>query len=276
MTIKYGFRGFLAAAVIVGLQFANAPASGATIEEQGRALLEKHRDAVVTVELVIKQQISFGGQSQDDESKSEANGTVIDSSGLTVLSLSETDPSSLFENMMSGMGQMGNMNMESTVTDAKILLRDGTEIESEIVLRDKDLDLAFVRPIDKPAEPMPYIDLEASGAPQILDQVVSISRLGRVANRAHAASLERITAIVEKPRKFYLPGTDPTQTGLGSPAFTADGQVVGIFLMRSIKSSGGGGLMGMMSGARDNLAAIILPAVDILEASAQAPPFEDE
>src|SRR2546422_4160959 len=38
---------------------------------------------------------------------------------------------------------------------------DGTEIPAEIVLRDRDLDLAFIRPKTKPANPMPAVDLRS-------------------------------------------------------------------------------------------------------------------
>ena len=41
--------------------------------------------------------------------------------------------------------------METEVNDIKILLEDGAEVPAEIVLRDKDLDLAFIRPKAKPA-----------------------------------------------------------------------------------------------------------------------------
>ena len=47
----------------------------------------------------------------------------------------------------------------------KILLDDGTEVPAEIVLRDKDLDLAFIRPKAKPASPMTSVDLTKSGPP---------------------------------------------------------------------------------------------------------------
>lgn len=239
---------------------------------KGRRIFAEHLDAIVTVQLVIKLQYSFGGSaSQNNESKEEITGTVIDATGLTVVSLSETDPSNVIKNMMGG--QSMNIKMESEVTDVTILLKDGTEVEAEIVLRDNDLDLAFVRPLVKPEEAMAHLDLRNSGEPKILDEVISINRLGKVAGRAHSASVERIQAIITKPRTFYVPGENPTQTGLGSPAFTLDGKVVGVFVMRSIKSTGGGSMFGGIGGARDNIAVVILPSSDILDAAEQAPPF---
>ncbi len=246
------------------------------IADKGREILEKNKAAVVTVELVMKQKFSMPGMdSQENENKAEMTATVIDATGLAIMSLSESDPASMMEAMMSG-GQFDDMKMDTEITDAKIILEDETEVPAEIILRDKDLDIAFIRPVRKPEKEFAYVDMTKTGAPLVLDQVISVNRLGKVARRVHAASVERITAVVDKPRTFYIPGNDPTHTGMGSPAFTLDGQAVGVFLVRVIKESGGGG-MGMFGGGmEDNVMGIILPAADVLEAAQQAPPFGEK
>ncbi len=234
------------------------------LAEKGREVLAKNQSSVVTVLLVIRQQISVPGRgSRDIETKTEVTGTVIDETGLTLLSLSESDPSSLMDIMET---RTGGMRMESEVRDVKILMADNTEVPAEVILRDKDLDMAFIRPIEKPEQPFAHVDLSDSGKVEVLDVVVALNRLGKVVRRAYTASLERIEAVVHKPRTFYVPGNDPTYTDLGSPAFTIDGKFVGVFLMRAIKSSTGG--------MRDNVATVLVPAEDILEAVEQAPPFE--
>lgn len=240
---------------------------------KGRAILEKHKSAVVTVQMVIKHSFSMMGSSRSEESKQEVTGAVIDPSGLTVLSLSATDPSGLIGNMMGGMLGDEDFDMQFDVTDVKILLEDGTEVPAREVLRDKDFDLAFVRPTTRPEKPMAALDLKQSDAPQILDRVVTLNRLGKVANRTYSASFEYIEAIVDKPRTFYIPGNDPTNSGLGSPAFTLDGDVVGLLVMRSIKTTDGGSMFDMRP---EGMVGIIIPASDILEAARQAPPFEEE
>ena len=61
--------------------------------EKGRAIFQKYQHAVVTVQIVVKSKISMAGaDGQSNESRQEVTGTVIDPSGLTVLSLSATDP----------------------------------------------------------------------------------------------------------------------------------------------------------------------------------------
>lgn len=243
------------------------------LAEKGRAILEKHKTAVVTMAIVINQKVSFtGASSQSRESKIEATGTVISPEGLVVMSLSETDPSSVMEQMMAAAGQSGNMQMETEVRDIKIMLIDGTEISAEVILRDKDLDMAFVRPKEKQSKPFEYVNVEDSDAPKHLDPVITLNRLGQVAGREHAASIERISAIVTRPRTLYVPGLDPTQTGLGSPAFTVDGKFVGINLLRVVSGGGGGSMLG---GRTDNIAGVIVPASDIKEGAAQAPKYPE-
>lgn len=243
----------------------------AELEDQGRAVLEQYQKAVVTVQMVIKQKYSMASMgSHEQESKAEATGFVIDPTGLVVLSLATTDPSAMMESMMAGMGEDVDFKVESNMGDVKILLGDGAEIPAKVVLRDKDLDLAFVRPIDPPASPMFAVDMQAPGEPKVLDQLISLTRLGKVANRECAASLERIHAVVTRPRTFYVPSSEPSQTGLGSPIFTPDGKVVGMLALRVIKGSGGGGMSMMLGGMEDNVMGVIVPAADILEAAKQA------
>ena len=267
------FRFNILAAVLVGLTSTACLADELAVK--GREIFQAQKSAIVTVELVVKQKISFPGMgTQEDESITESTGTVISPDGLTIVSLSETDPSALIENMMAGMAGMDNMKIESEIRDVKILLEGGDEIPAEIILRDKEMDMAFVRPLEKPERPMAHVDLSNPGKPDYLENVVTINRLGKVAKRTHAVSFERIQAIVEKPRTFYIPGNNPTQTGLGSPAFTMDGKLIGVFLLRSIKATGGGGLGGMFGGMQDNVATVIIPVEDIQEAASQAPPYK--
>jgi hypothetical protein len=247
-------------------------AGAGEIEDQARALFDQYRPAVVTVTLVVRQKFSMQGRpSQENESKIDATGTVIGPDGLTVVALSSTDPTSIFRNMMSGDDQ--EFQMDSEVSDIRIMLANNKELRSQVVLRDNDLDLAFIRPIEKPAEPLVHVDLNNGGTVNILDQVITINRLGKVANRVHSASFERIEAVVERPRRFYIPGDEPTNTANGSPAFTPDGKLVGVFVLRSIRDTGGGE---NMFGGNSNVTAIILPASDILEGTKQVPAFGEE
>ncbi|MCK5861220.1 MAG: trypsin-like peptidase domain-containing protein, partial [Candidatus Hydrogenedentes bacterium] len=247
-------------------------AAAATLEEQALQVFNQHKDAVVTVELVVEQNFSMMGMGgESEEMRIETTGTVIDNTGLIVVALSATDPMSMVTGLMGGM--LGDdMKMQSKITDANIQT-DGTPIPAKVILRDKDNDLAFIRPITAPEPPLPFIDLSNSVQPGLLDPIVVVERLGKVASRIHTVDLVRITGIVERPRLFYLTASQ----AVGAPAFSSDGSCVGIFVVRMMNTAGGSGfsplsMISGMSGMQDSISVILKPVSVITEAAAQAPP----
>ena len=242
------------------------PGRGDEISEKGREVMKTHQSAVVTIQLVVKSKWSQPGRgAQSSEFKKDVTGAVVDPSGLTVVSLADIDPSEMYEGE-----DRGGFKLETELGEMKILMEDGSEVPTEVVLRDKDLDLAFMRPKAKPATPMAAVDLANSGSAQLLDQVITINRLGQAANRAFAASIERICGIIQKPRLFYLPDSTMTASTLGCPAFTMDGKTLGIFVLRSLKSHGSA------NQERGNATTVILPAEAVLKAAKQAPEASEE
>ena len=264
--------------IAVALQpFASSVCRAEDVADKGRAIFKKHQHAVVTVQLVLKSKFSLAGRGgESNESRQDATGTMVDPSGLTVLSLSATDPGQMFQSMFSGgPDEDSRFKMETELSDIKILLDDGGELPAEVVLRDRDLDLAFIRPKAKVASPLPALDLTHSGKAEVLDQVISLNRLGNAAGRAYSASVERISAIVQRPRWFYVPDASMTTTTLGAPAFTLEGKPLGIFVLRALKGRSGGGL-GLFGGQPENVTVIIVPADNILNAAKQVPPVPEE
>ena len=253
--------------VAFGLVFMQAVQAQETAEK-GRAVLNANKDAVVTVRTVLKMTV----MGNSNEMVQECTGTVLDESGLTVLSLSNIDPTEMLRSMTRMSGQ--DFEVSSEITGAEILREDGSELEAKVVLRDKHLDLAFVRPRETLDTPMAHVDISTPGKPQLLDQLVVLNRLGKVARRTHSASIEWVEAIVDKPRTFYIPGTQPTHSALGSPAFTLDGAFVGVLVTRTIQDDSGGSMFGMFGGGNQNTLGIIVPVDDIMEGAQQAPPAE--
>ena len=85
--------------------------------EAGRSVLAQHRTTVMTVKLVMNITTPRG----NFERSREVTGTVIDPTGLTVVSLSETDPFALDEERARDSG------VTVQVTDLRLLLEDGTD-----------------------------------------------------------------------------------------------------------------------------------------------------
>jgi hypothetical protein len=233
--------------------------------EKGRDIFKKNQHAVVTVQVVLK--MTGGGRGGGpSESKQDITGTVIDPSGLTVLALSAVDPVELYRRMSDKYNKI-----DTQINDVKILLDDGSEMPSEIVLRDKDLDLAFIRPKAKPTAPMAAVDLSKASPVEMLEAVIALNRLNRAAGRAYSASIERIEAVVQKPRTFYIPEAGSTSASVGSPAFSLNGNIVGIFVMRAVSAGESDG-----SNMRENMTVILIPAEDVLKGAKQAPEAKGE
>ncbi len=240
-----------------------ASAAPAYADDQGaaaRTISEKAGDAIVTVRVAIKFRMSYEGEeAEEEESTNETKATVVDPSGLAVCSLAEVDPSHMMKMMQQ---EEPNYKIETELTGLKIVLGQGKEIPAKVVLRDQDLDLAFLRPEQPQAEPFIAVDLAQSAEPQVMDELVVVGRLGEAANRAVWTSLDRITAIVKKPRTLYITGINTWMAGLGCPAFSLDGKVIGITVMRAIATASG-------SSGSDSMP-VVLPAADILQVAKQA------
>jgi len=264
--------GQYAALLGVWIAAGSAPAGQGAEIERARQILKQHQDAVIWVSAVLKMS-GFGGRTQ--EQKAEAVGTVIDPSGLTVVSLSMLDPMSLVMGLASSMGEGLDLNLKTQFSDVKMRLPDGTEIPATLVLKDPDLDLAFLLPEKKEGTALPkFTSIKLDGKPkaQVLDRIVMLSRHGKTLDRQPSVNLTRVSAVIRKPRTFYVVGASPMLGGgLGTPAFTVGGEVLGISLMR--KGPRTGGMSSLFSGG---MSAVILPAEDVREAAQQALKKKDQ
>ena len=248
---KTAFQNVFPAALAACLLWAagTAAATAATREETvaaAKEVVKKHQDAVVTVKLTLELTITMRGQERKQETTREAPGTVIDPSGLTVMPLS----------MVSPQGMMRGMRIKSNVIDAKLVQTDGKEIPGKVVMRDRDLDLAFFKPDaqkkedgaeEAPRFPFLSMDKDVAPAPGLLDHVIVVGRMGRNLDRQTSVTLSSIAAIVKKPRTMYI----ASGTQLGFPAFDASGKLTGIGVMHKSQT-------------------VILPVSEITDAAAQA------
>ena len=242
--------------------------------DAARQVFEKHQNAVVWVTAVMKMRAggALGGMFGRQEQKVEAVGTVIHESGLTVLSYTMLDPTAMLNAAMAGAGGgLGEEKIEfkSDLSGVKIRLGDGTEVPARLVLKDDDLDLAFVLPTDK-SKKLPFLKLDAKAdAPKVktLDEVVSLWRLGQALDRQPAVATGRVAAVVNKPRTFYVCGG--IEQGIGGPAFLADGTPLGVMVFR--KQGADASMRGLFSMSSGNgMSTVVVPAADVLEVAQQA------
>lgn len=247
--MKFPFRFFSAVLATLLLLSPAARALSDAEAAAGRALLKRYADTIVGVELVV----TIKGMQGDRpipprEQKREINGTFVNASGLTVLSLAGIDPRIGIPPQLLAQTRFD----EPEFKEVKLRLADGTEMPARVVLKDADLDLAFIAPETLPAAPLPCVDLATRAEAVILGTYYDISRANKLAQRAPAVRAIYVTGLIEKPRRYVL----ATDFSPGCPVFDATGKVLGIALRH-------------VSGAQ-SAGFIILPAEDVAEIATQA------
>lgn len=261
---------FIAALVVASL---SAPAWQARAldpsQEMARKLHDEKQESIVWVSAVLKISLAASGSTDepinipDQERTVDLLGTVIDPSGLVVVSHSQLDPSRELSHREINTPN-GRVSLEATVIlkEVRVTLADGTEIPAEQVMKDEHLDLSFIRiKMDsKEAEGVVIqaIDLNNQAAPGISEEVITLSRTGELLSRVPSVAIGQVTSVMVRPRKFYR----VTGNVLGCPTFAVDGHVVGVGVRRTMKGKGA--------------ATVLLPAGDVLEIAEQAMDVEEE
>ncbi|HVP61107.1 MAG TPA: trypsin-like peptidase domain-containing protein [Myxococcaceae bacterium] len=243
----------------LGLIAVLVTATSGDLEATARATAEQSGKAVVTIRLVLK--LKLGGQ--EHEQKMEVPGVVIDPSGLTVASASSIDPSGAIRRMVDAQRQ--RVTLESEVKETVILLEDGTELDAAVVLKDSDLDLAFIRPRDAGLKLSAVTVRPRSGTVPLLTRVFVLGRLGKLGSRALAVATGEVRAYVRGPAPYYVTDGE-TSSFVGSLAYTADGVPLGFLVKRfatSIDAQAGGR-------GSDSVMTVLRPVDKVVELAAQA------
>jgi hypothetical protein len=261
--------------MIVAILMVASSGSTEDLKEAARAIAAKFQKAIITVKIVAKVR-TFRGE---EDNQMELRGTVIDPSGLTVVSAISADPAEMIKTLVSSMSQRqmpAGAKFESEITSVMMILDDGTEVEGEVVLKDADLDLAFIRPKKKSAS-FDFVPLKPRGKfLDLLDDVIVINRLDRSQNRAIALNIGSIQAVVKGPRPYYISTQQVSASSVGCVAFASDGGTAGIFVTQRKQNTGDNGmsaLISIMMGSGVGGAGtfqILRPVEDVLEVAKQA------
>ena len=196
-----------------------------------RNLLKNHSDCVTWVSVNVRIEISANGQSfPPSERKLEALGTVLHQDGLTVLSLNQVDPTySILSRMRSP------TDVKVDYTEVMILSKDGREIPSRFLLKDEDLDLAFILPDESKNVSEKNIFQHVSGISEAnasiiepLDQVVSLSKLDQNLYRQPILTHGFVNTVITKPRNYLV----IEKVTPGAPVFNDLGKWLGVTVFK--------------------------------------------
>ena len=256
MTLRRKIVSFLCvAALACGVASA---ADANDIAAAAKAVFDKHAASVVTIKVVTSVKVTYQGREMPTrESESEVLGSVLNETGLIVVSNTAADPA-----RARGPSRPG-LTVDSELKATKLIRKDGTELALKIVLRDKDLDLMFLRPEKKLA--LPHLDVKQKGPElAIAERIIMLSRLEAVGDRQPSVLLSSVEAVIDKPRRFYVTSLGNSMRSLGCPVFTAGGELVGIVTIRMNR----GGRIGMLP--------TILPIKDVLEGVQQIKELDAE
>ncbi len=242
--------------VLLGLLGSPTLAQDRSIADAARKTLQTYEKAVITLAAVIKIEAK-GLDGLDREQKTQCVAQIIDSNGLAVTALSNLSPQSTKIRVNRG-GTPQTVEIDCQVQEVKYRLTDGSEVPARVVLKDPDLDVAFLAPM-KPLDEqtLPKIAAipctESTGPIQILDDTFIIGRMPEDFNYRPILRIGRIEAVLTTPRTCYL----NSSSGVGTVVFDRNGKMVGL-LCRCVSGDG--------SESRTTRSlSLILPAAEIVK-----------
>jgi len=230
--------------------------------------------ALVTVKYVLSVSMTNQNRNQQHESENELTCSMISADGLLICSNNQLTGFIEIIKRLYGPA-MGGMDMSATPKDLKVLV--GPEAESfdaEILARDTELDIVWVRITDAGDNSFSYIDFNDGSSAGIGDPIVTIRRTGNNFGRTPVASQSYIGGISSKPRMLYIPGT-ASMVGAGLPVFNSSGSVIGLMVTQLPEDRGSSGSpMGMfgagMTNLQDAMSGLVLPAAEVVKATQRA------
>jgi S1-C subfamily serine protease len=240
----------LAASLLVGAKPAHA--QSADERAAAREVVKTRGGAVVVVLATVRLRVNVGGTEQPPADQPiSANATVLDATGLAVMSLAAIQPDATLERSLRGRAGGAGATVTSEISEMRMHLADGRELPAKVVLKDEDLDLAFIQPTGPAPTSMRFVDAP-SMKPNLLDALVVLQRTTEATGWQTVASFGLVQLILDKPRTYYL-GSFAT---LGSAIFDTTGKFAGVVVNRN-------------TGTRGVSSPALLPADDIREVAKQ-------
>ena len=232
----------LAVALAAGFLGTPGHAGPAGPDEAGQyaALLDGKAPTIVTVRAVIKTELNFGGQGQNQESRDELSGVVVDESGLVMVSYDS------FKSTEEG----DEFQLKRTPQEIKVIFeREEKEYEADLVATDKKLNLAFLKIRDLEGRELSVARFDDGATVELGQKVAAVGRLKKGYDYAPHVWSAVVSGRIKKPRKALILDGGVTTEGL--PVYTMDGLMVGVLttLEAGVEDeSGNSGIFRMLGG----------------------------
>jgi hypothetical protein len=246
-----------AALALVSPASVAAPGPAPAIDEGGvyASVAESVAPAIVAVKFVMS--MEGAGENQDNE----IHGVLIDPAGIVLVSSAS----------MFGVEGMG---MSIRPQEIKILVGDDTTgLEAEVLVRDRERDLAWLRITEEVESPLPAIDFAAGSEATLGQTVLQVWKLDKFFDRAPYVSEGTVASRVSKPRNLFIASGEIT---IGLPVVNVEGSPLGFGVLQLPTQEEMAAMSGSNMYSRMIFARTILPAAEVAQATAQALATLDE
>ena len=193
-------------------------------------LVTSYGESIAMARIKLEIAVAVGEQSQTLEQTISAPCTIIRADGLCLTpDLTSSIVSQVRSQLERGAGG-AEVNVKVEPKQIKLVLGDGTEIPSETVYQDRDLNLGFILPNQdsEEAEGVAFtpVNLDEHVELGLFEEVLALSRLGEDLNRELEVRSGHVTAIQRKPGLVYRTEI----LGFGAPVFNKDVKLAGFQL----------------------------------------------
>lgn len=187
-----------------------------------QGLISDHGDALVTLKFILRSEGGYAGMfggGDTDEQEMESPAIMVAKDGLILCATSA----------MEGWAAWGASR--SSPTNIEVLFGDdATGVKAEVIVKDTELDLTWLRITEPAAEGYTFIDLGANAAGHVGQTIYTISRTSDFYGRGVVVNEGIINGTTTTPRDLLLGNIMMAQGG--SPFFDASGKLVGLLIQQ--------------------------------------------
>ncbi|CUU37788.1 MAG: trypsin-like peptidase domain-containing protein [Armatimonadetes bacterium] len=224
--------------------------AGATAQESAatpqQKFLEKVAPSIVSVEVVVRYEVSFGEENDTGEQKQTLTGTVLTADGVILV------PSIPFstEWLKQVFGEREGFQMKLTPQSFKVTFAGDTkQYDAELLATDSQLGVGFIKVKELGERTLTPVRFKDT-TPRVGEELWALRRKGKTFD--YAPYLERVpvTGAITKPRRALILSEASTGVEPGTLLYTPDGEAVGVIILlydQSAQEEESGGLFGRRS-----------------------------